>query len=549
MKKKKNLFGGAGMIHGIGIRHPKNWILPVMLVLVVLFPWSGKGYAFSNFLNDFNGLYGTTGTALDSCLVCHQQTSTGGRAAARNAYGSAWASAGMNLSAFRAIEGADSDGDTFTNIVEINARTFPGDPNSKPATATNRAPTANAGPDQTVTAASGATSASVTLSGSGSDPDGDTITYRWTGSTLGTGVTTASATVTLAVGTHTLTLTVTDSKGATGTDTVVVTVNAATATGGITVMPIDGAVDVPVNTVVSGTLTGTGNIVSIFNAQTFTLMVKGLAPPDSQCVAGGLVKGAISYNGSNTAGTFTPTCPLANGTVYTAAIASSAGGLSASKTWDFKTIAASPDTDDDGVPDNEDDHPGNKGKGTPPSSRGHGKFLIDVADTAGASLAVTKGMAETDASLNQAGMPSGYEFPDGLVSYQVIGVVPGSTITVKVTFPSGIPAGSKVYKVGPAGFKEFGNPAIQGNTVTLTLTDGGAGDSDGVANGVIVDPVGVAVPAASGTGSVDLSSASGGGGCSIAVRTGSGASAIDGTLILAGLGLTVWGIRIRRRRG
>jgi hypothetical protein len=351
------------------------------------------------------------------------------------------------------------------------------------------------------------------------------------------------------VGTHTLTLTVTDSKGATGTDTVVVTVNAATATGGITVMPIDGAVDVPVNTVVSGTLTGTGNIVSIFNAQTFTLMVKGLAPPDSQCVAGGLVKGAISYNGSNTAGTFTPTCPLTNSTVYTAAIASSAGGLSASKTWDFKTIAASPDTDDDGVPDNEDDHPGNKGKGTPPSSRGHGKFLIDVTDTAAASLAFTEGMAETDASLNQAGMPSGYEFPDGLVSYQVIGVVPGSTIMVKVTFPSGIPAGSKVYKVGPAGFKELGNPAIQGHTVTLTLTDGGAGDSDGLANGVIVDPVGVAVPVASGTGSVDLSSASGGGGCSVALRTGSGGSDIDGTLILAGLGLTVWGIRRRRRRG
>jgi hypothetical protein len=128
-------------------------------------------------------------------------------------------------------------------------------------------------------------------------------------------------------------------------------------------------------------------------------------------------------------------------------------------------------------------------------------------------------------------------------------VAPGGTATVKITFPSGIPAGSKVYKVGPAGFQEFAGATIQGNTVTLTLTDGGAGDSDGVANGVIVDPVGVAAPVASGTGSIDLSSASGGGGCSVAVRTGSGGSYIDGTLILAGLGLTVWGIRIRRRRG
>jgi hypothetical protein len=48
--------------------------------------------------------------------------------------------------------------------------------------------------------------------------------------------------------------------------------------------------------------------------------------------------------------------------------------------------------------------------------------------------------------------------------------------------------------------------------------------------------------------SLDLSSDSGGGSCSVAVRTGSGGSAIDGTLILAGLGMTVWGIRLRRRR-
>jgi hypothetical protein len=40
-----------------------------------------------------------------------------------------------------------------------------------------------------------------------------------------------------------------------------------------------------------------------------------------------------------------------------------------------------------------------------------------------------------------------------------------------------------------------------------------------------------------------------GGGCSVAVRIGTGGSYIDGTRIPAGLGSTVWGIRIRRRRG
>ena len=59
----------------------------------------------------------------------------------------------------------------------------------------------------------------------------------------------------------------------------------------------------------------------------------------------------------------------------------------------------------------------------------------------------------------------------------------------------------------------------------------------------------VTINAAAPPPSINLSSDSGGSGCSVAVRTGSGGSNIDGTLILAGLGLTVWGIRIRRRRG
>ncbi|MRR52453.1 MAG: hypothetical protein EG825_16365, partial [Rhodocyclaceae bacterium] len=47
-----------------------------------------------------------------------------------NAYAIDYAAAGHN---FTAIENLDSDGDGFTNIVEINARTFPGDPTSHPA--------------------------------------------------------------------------------------------------------------------------------------------------------------------------------------------------------------------------------------------------------------------------------------------------------------------------------------------------------------------------------------------------------------------------------
>jgi hypothetical protein len=59
----------------------------------------------------------------------------------------------------------------------------------------------------------------------------------------------------------------------------------------------------------------------------------------------------------------------------------------------------------------------------------------------------------------------------------------------------------------------------------------------------------VTINAAATPPPITLTSDSSGGSCSVAVRTGSGGSAIDGTLILAGLGMTVWGIRLRRRRG
>ena len=98
-------------------------------------------------------------------------------------------------------------------------------------TPANRAPTANAGTDQTVSSG-----ASVTLDGSGSsDPDtGDTLTYSWSqtsGTTVSlTGTTTASPTFTAPTVTAStslvFTLTVSDGT-ASATDTVTITVNPA----------------------------------------------------------------------------------------------------------------------------------------------------------------------------------------------------------------------------------------------------------------------------------------------------------------------------------
>jgi hypothetical protein len=78
-----------------------------------------------------------SGTSLQSCDLCHTASLP-----SLNPYGAAYKSKGRNTAAFGSIENLDSDGDGFSNIQEINALTFPGNPSSKPAapTATNVPP-------------------------------------------------------------------------------------------------------------------------------------------------------------------------------------------------------------------------------------------------------------------------------------------------------------------------------------------------------------------------------------------------------------------------
>jgi len=94
-------------------------------------------------------------TKLDDCVLCHpggsvtqngKTTSYGscdychityGLQAPHgnvplNAYGQAYKNAGRSQNAIKSIESADSDGDSFTNLAEINALTFPGDKKDYP---------------------------------------------------------------------------------------------------------------------------------------------------------------------------------------------------------------------------------------------------------------------------------------------------------------------------------------------------------------------------------------------------------------------------------
>ncbi len=103
---------------------PKYSRFGVFFAVALAAGFLGTAHATSGLLGQFNSRYGTSGTVLDTCSVCHSSVPS------LNPYGKDLHSAGDN---FAAIENMDSDGDGWTNIQEIKALTFPGDPTSHPA--------------------------------------------------------------------------------------------------------------------------------------------------------------------------------------------------------------------------------------------------------------------------------------------------------------------------------------------------------------------------------------------------------------------------------
>jgi len=106
--------------------------------------------------------------------------------------------------------------------------------------------------------------------------------------------------------------------------------------------------------------------------------------------------------------------------------------------------------------------------------------------------------------------PPGVVFPQGLFDFTTTGCTAASTITMTVTYPNPLPAGTQYWKYGPTPTDPVPHwyvlPAtIVGNTATFSITDGQLGDDDLVANGTIVDQGGPGAGAASGASIPTLS--------------------------------------------
>ncbi|MDR0225842.1 MAG: IPTL-CTERM sorting domain-containing protein [Burkholderiaceae bacterium] len=103
-------------------------------------------------------------------------------------------------------------------------------------------------------------------------------------------------------------------------------------------------------------------------------------------------------------------------------------------------------------------------------------------------------------------LPANLRLPYGALSFVLVGGTPGSTATLRMDLPEAAPAQATLWKYGPT----TGTPtahwyaldasayrfAADRRSVSFDITDGQTGDSDLAVNGVIVDPVALAAPAA-----------------------------------------------------
>jgi len=109
----------------------------------------------------------------------------------------------------------------------------------------------------------------------------------------------------------------------------------------------------------------------------------------------------------------------------------------------------------------------------------------------------------------------------GLIAYRLRVTNPGDTATIKIYFSGDIFATDVFYKYdtinGWYDYSEHTTFNDDGQSITLEVKDGGFGDSDGLANGVIVDPGGISSGGSTYTGGSESTGVSfGGGGCFIA---------------------------------
>jgi hypothetical protein len=392
---------------------------------------------------------------------------------------------GNNGHSFTAIANLDSDGDGFTNIAEITANTYPGNAASFPA-GTNTAPVAV---NDSYSVAAGNTltvNAATGVLANDTDAQGTTLT-----AVLGAGPATGTFSLNSNGG---FTYTPTIANGSVtftyrANDGSLDSATAATVTITVTAATAAG----PMTVTPAGGLTSSGTAGGPFTppSQSYTLTNTGGSPMNWTAVNVQLWVTLSAAGGTLAAG---------DTATVTASINAGANSLAVGSYSDNITFTN--------------------------TSNGTGNTTRPVSLTVNATAAPT---------ISTVSLPAGAVD----TAYSQTLAATGGTSPYSWSVSAGtLPAGLSLSATGVLD----GMPTTAG-TSSFTIRVAGANSASSTKD------FSVTINAAGPPPTVNLSSDSGGSSCSVALRTGSGGSAIDGTLILAGLGMAVWGIRIRRRRG
>jgi chitinase len=159
---------------------------------------------------------------------------------------------------------------------------------------------------------------------------------------------------------------------------------------------------------------------------------------------------------------------------------------------DAQQVGATVDLDKDGVKDvAQTGMKAVKVEGTP--------AMIGVSIKGAANAIKIESIESENTTLSGAyGAGKPKRMPFGLINFKIAVAHPGDTVAVKIYFSEPAPLFSKWYKYdGVSGawydFSSYAKFSYDRRSLTLTLRDGGPGDADGIANGVIVDPAGIGV--------------------------------------------------------
>lgn len=188
-----------------------------------------------------------------------------------------------------------------------------------------------------------------------------------------------------------------------------------------------------------------------------------------------------------------------------------------SETHTFTTTTSSSDGNGNGIPDAQEVDPGSlvdlDQNGIPDVSQIDDQFKALMITDGSAAIALQATSPNDIIEFVESGDPDAY--PDevgnsskpgvirhGLLSFRLRTQNAGDAATVAVYVADPLPDGDDWYKYDPVnGWYRYAGALFSEDrrSVTFTLIDGGEGDADGLANGVIVDPVGAG---SDGTGAV-----------------------------------------------